>query len=71
VFPSAKGTFRDVGGTWKVLRDVTRGDETSSAAVTSHTVQGTVATLLDHQGMSARAIADQLGHPRPSMTQNV
>jgi len=31
----------------------------------------TVATLLDAQGLSARTIADQLGHARISMTQDV
>lgn len=37
----------------------------------SHTARRTVATLLDDQGMTARRIADQLGHARPSMTQDV
>ena len=31
----------------------------------------TCATILDEAGLSARAIADQLGHARPSMTQDV
>jgi integrase len=31
----------------------------------------TTATLLDEAGLSARAIADQLGHAQPSVTQNV
>ena len=30
-----------------------------------------MATLLDGHGLSARAIADQLGHARVSMTQDV
>jgi integrase len=29
------------------------------------------ATILDNAGLSARAIADQLGHAQPSLTQNV
>jgi hypothetical protein len=39
--------------------------------VRSHTARRTVATILDLQGLSARAIADQLGHARPPMTQDV
>lgn len=36
-----------------------------------HTYRKTVATMLDRQGLSARTIADQLGHARISMTQDV
>ncbi|MGI8868762.1 MAG: tyrosine-type recombinase/integrase [Mycobacteriales bacterium] len=39
--------------------------------VTSHTFRKTVATRLDDAGLSARVIADQLGHSRPSLTQDV
>ena len=39
--------------------------------VTSHNFRKTTATLLDQAGLSARVIADQLGHARPSMTQDV
>lgn len=39
--------------------------------VTSHTFRKTTATILDEAGQSARQIADQLGHARPSMTQDV
>jgi integrase len=39
--------------------------------VTSHTFRKTVATRLDEAGLSARKIADQLGHARPSLTQDV
>ncbi|PUB23977.1 site-specific recombinase XerC [Promicromonospora sp. AC04] len=68
VFTDAKGGLRDVGNTGKDLRKA-RGEE--FAWVKSHTARRTVATLLDVQGLSARAIADQLGHARPSMTQDV
>ncbi|MFL6133885.1 MAG: tyrosine-type recombinase/integrase [Nocardioidaceae bacterium] len=37
----------------------------------THTYRKTVATLLDQSGASARMIADQLGHSRVSMTQDV
>ena len=40
------------------------------AWITSHTFRKTAATILD-DGQSARQIADQLGHSRPSMTQDV
>ena len=36
-----------------------------------YTYRKTVATMLDRQGLSARNIADQLGHARISMTQDV
>ena len=39
--------------------------------VTSHSFRKTAATLLDQAGLSAGVIADRLGHPRPSMTQDV
>ena len=39
--------------------------------VTSHTFRKTVATRLDDAGLSARKIADHLGHAQPSMTQDV
>jgi integrase len=39
--------------------------------VTSHVFRKTTATLLDGAGLSARSIADQLGHAHPSITQNV
>ncbi len=39
--------------------------------VTSHTFRKTTATILDDAALSARLIADHLGHSRPSMTQDV
>lgn len=39
--------------------------------VTSHIFRKTVATRLDEAGLSARQIADQLGHAHPSLTQDV
>ncbi|MCW2530091.1 MAG: Tyrosine recombinase XerC-like, partial [Pseudonocardiales bacterium] len=39
--------------------------------VTSHVFRKTVATRMDAAGHSAREIADQLGHEKPSMTQDV
>ena len=39
--------------------------------VTSHAFRKTVATLMDHAGLSSRAAADQLGHANTSMTSDV
>ncbi|WP_019855956.1 tyrosine-type recombinase/integrase [Actinopolyspora mortivallis] len=38
--------------------------------MTFHTFRKTVGTLLDDAGLSARRIADVLGHSHPSMTLN-
>ncbi|HEY8620298.1 MAG TPA: tyrosine-type recombinase/integrase [Dermatophilaceae bacterium] len=38
--------------------------------VNSHIFRKTTATLLDNAGLSARTIANQLGHAQPSVTQN-
>jgi integrase len=69
VFPNSRGGWRDTSNVARDIRDVLSGS--AYAWVRSHTARRTVATLLDLQGMSARAIADQLGHARPSMTQDV
>lgn len=39
--------------------------------VTSHNFRKTTATILDEAGHSGRQVADQLGHSKPSMTQDV
>ncbi|WP_345501451.1 tyrosine-type recombinase/integrase [Pedococcus ginsenosidimutans] len=39
--------------------------------VTTHTWRKTTANVLDGSGITARMIADQLGHSRVSMTQDV
>jgi integrase len=39
--------------------------------LTSHAFRKTVATLMDEAGLSARSAADQLGHAKPSVTQDV
>lgn len=69
VFPDSIGGWRDRSNVARDLRTV-RADS-SYSWVKSHTARRTVATLLDDQGMTARKIADQLGHARPSMTQDV
>lgn len=46
-------------------------DADALAWITSHSFRKTTATILDDAGQSARQIADQLGHARPSLTQDV
>ena len=69
VFADAKGGYRDRNNVGAAFRRVRRG--TPFEWVTPHTYRKTVATLLDSSGASARMIADQLGHSRISMTQDV
>ncbi|WP_433870481.1 site-specific integrase [Saccharopolyspora sp. CA-218241] len=69
LFPDSLGGLRDPSNVRRVLRE-TRGSE-GFAWVTSHVFRKTAATILDEAGLTARLIADQLGHSRPSMTQDV
>ena len=69
VFPSPSGRLRDPHNTSRDLR--TALDRADFAWVTSHVFRKTVATRLDEAGLSARQIADHLGHTRPSLTQDV
>lgn len=69
LFPSAVGTLRDPVNVAGRFRDSRRylglGDD-----VTLYSLRKTVATTVDDAGLSARIAADQLGHARPSMTQD-
>ncbi len=69
VFPDTKGGYRDRNNVGRNFRDVRVG--TDFDWVKPHTYRKTVATLLDSKGATARMIADQLGHSRISMTQDV
>jgi integrase len=69
VFPDAIGGFRDPANVRRDIRDA-RGDA-ALAWITSHNFRKTTATVLDAGDFTAREIADQLGHARPSMTQDV
>lgn len=69
LFPSRLGRVRDTSNTAADLRRVF--DAAGFPWVSSHTFRKTVATRLDEAGLSARQIADHLGHARPSMTQDV
>lgn len=69
LFPDTRGGVRDPSNTRRALRAAL--DRAEFTWVTSHNFRKTTATLLDDAGLSARLIADQLGHARPSMTQDV
>ncbi|WP_067478395.1 tyrosine-type recombinase/integrase [Dietzia timorensis] len=69
VFPTVLGTLRNRGRTTTQLRRAL--DNAGFPWATSHTFRKTAATRLDEAGLSARKIADQLGHERPSMTSDV
>ena len=69
MFPSTAGTWRDpnnFGRDWRRVRE-----QLGVPDVTTHSFRKSVATLIDDSGLSARIGADQLGHARPSMTQDV
>lgn len=69
VFPSLAGILRDpveVEAVWRRNRD-----RLGYAGTTTHSLRKTTATALDVAGMSARAIAEYLGHSKPSLTQDV
>lgn len=68
-FPAPLGTLRDPSNTAGHLRKVF--DAAGYPWVTSHVYRKTVATLMDEAGLSARAAADQLGHAKVSMTQDI
>jgi integrase len=69
IFPSSTGTLRDPDNFGKQWREVR--EDLGLPDVSSHSFRKTVATLIDDSGLSARIGADQLGHARPSMTQDV
>jgi integrase len=69
VFPSTRGTLRDPDNTRKALREVVAGTEWQG--LHPHAFRHLVATRLDAAGLTAREIADYLGHERVSMTQDV
>jgi integrase len=68
LFPDNRGGWRDPSNLSRELRQARGSGE--FAWVTSHVFRKTCATLLDEGDLSARQIADQLGHARVSMTQD-
>ena len=69
LFPSSADTLRDPDNFGKQWREVR--DSLGLPDVSSHSFRKTVATLIDDAGLSARVGADQLGHSKVSMTQDV
>ena len=69
LFPSALGGWRDPSNVRRAWRQVAA--EAEIAGLVSHTLRKTVATFLDDADVSPRKIADQLGHSKVSMTQDV
>ena len=67
--PNSVGGYRERNNVESAFRRV-RSD-TEFEWVVPHTYRKTVATMLDQTGLSARTIADQLGHSRISITQDV
>jgi integrase len=67
VFPAPQGGLRDPSNTQADLRDAFT---TAGYTITSHTLRKTVATLMDTAGLTPTSTADQLGHAKPSMTQD-
>lgn len=69
VFGTVDGGFREPRTVSRWLYEV-RSDS-DLEWVTSHAWRKTTASILDGSGVTARIIADQLGHSRVSMTQDV
>lgn len=69
VFPSEAGGWRWLGNTRRAIRAFR--SRAGYDWMTSHTFRRTVATVLDELGLTARQIADHLGHAQVSMTQDV
>jgi integrase len=63
------GNWRDPSNTRRGLREAFA--EMGMPGITSHVFRRTVATLMDDAGLSARKAADQLGHAKPSLTQDI
>jgi integrase len=71
LFPGLKGGVRNPSNANRDMKAAMVRANPDLSWVTSHTCRKTVATRLDEAGLSAREIADHLGHAKPSMTQDV
>lgn len=69
VFADTFGGYLDPSNTSRALKRALKLAE--YGWVTSHIFRKTVATVLDDAGLSGRHVADQLGHAKVSMTQDV
>ncbi|MFD4192209.1 tyrosine-type recombinase/integrase [Amycolatopsis thermoflava] len=68
VFPSSTDTLRDPDNTRKYMRKVVA--DTGFKGLHPHDFRHYVSGVLDHAGLTARQIADYLGHERISTTQD-
>lgn len=69
VFGTVDGGFRESRTVSRSLHEVRANSDLEW--VTSHAWRKTTASILDGSGVAARIIADQLGHSRAAMTQDV
>lgn len=69
VFPSSTDTLRDPDNTRRNIRNVVAGS--AWEGLHPHAFRHLVATVLDAAGLTAREIADYLGHEKISTTQDV
>jgi integrase len=70
VFPTVQGRERDTRSAAREWADA-RDRLGLPKGYTFHAFRKTVATALDQAGLSARDVAEYLGHANPSITQNV
>ncbi len=69
VFPAPQaGGLRDPSNTQKVLRSTF--ERAGFPGLTSHAFRAALGTLMDQSGRTARNVADQLGHSKPSFSQD-
>ena len=68
IFPSTAGTWRDPDNFNKDWR--TAREDLGFPDITGHSFRKAMATMGDEGGLSARVMADHLGHANVSMTQN-
>ncbi|WP_410790449.1 tyrosine recombinase XerC [Kribbella sp. C-35] len=71
LFPPQLGEARNPSNANRDMKAALVRIDAALAWVTSHVWRKTVATRLDEAGLTAREIADHLGHAKPSMTQDV
>jgi integrase len=69
VFPTALGNLLDPRNTMRDWRDVRI--RLGFANVSTHSFRKTVATALDQAGLTARDVAEYLGHENLSITPDV
>ena len=69
VFPTVLGNLRDNRNTMRDWREARI--RLGFANVSTHSFRKTVATALDQAGLTAREVAEYLGHENPSITQDV